>query len=555
MQAFRVRAVTAAVAAAVVLVTAGCAESGRDKDGGAGSGDTLVFGVAADPKVLDPSLAKDGETLRVARQMFETLVRPVPGGTQVEAGLAETFKPSPDGKVWTFGLRPGVTFHDGTALDGAAICTNFDRWFNATGVMQSPDVTGYWQDVFGGFAKNESAELPPSLYKSCAAPDAKTAVITLTRPSSKIPSALGLPSFSIHSPAAMEKYGAQASGSTDSVQYPEYAKAHPTGTGPYKFVSWDLAAKRVTFERFDGYWGEKAKIKKLVFAAIPEESARKQALRSGDIQGYDSVAPADLKPLADEGFHVLSRPAFNILYLGIDQAANPKLKDLRVRQAIAYALNRQALVDSKLPPGAEVATQFIPPTLEGWNPDVKKYPYDVNKAKALLKEAGAENLTLKYYYPTEVNRPYMPSTKDLFEIEKADLEAAGIKIQPVPLKWTPDYLAAIRTTSKHDLHMLGWTGDYGDAYNFIGTFFDRPRKDFGFTDQALFDLFTKADSEPDATKRTALYQQLNAKIMETLPAIPISHTPSALVLAKNVTGIKPNPLSSELRLFTAEFTG
>ncbi len=452
---------TAAVATAAVLLSAGCAESKR---GETTEGDqTLVFGVAADPKMLDPSFAKDGETLRVARQMFETLVQPVPGGTEVEAGLAESWQASPDGLTWTFKIRQGVTFHDGTTLDGAAVCANFDRWFNATGVMQSPDVTGYWQDVFGGFAKNESESLPPSLYKSCAATDAATAVLTLTRTSSKIPSALGLPSFSIHSPAAMQKFGATIGGTTQSVEYPEYVKAHPTGTGPYKFVSWDVAAKRVTLERYDGYWGQKAKIKTVIFTAIPDEAARKQALRSGDIQGYDAVAPADQKPLADEGFNVLMKPAFNILYLGIDQAANPKLKDLRVRQAIAIALNRQALVDSKLPPGAEVATQFIPPTLAGWNADVTKYPYDVTKAKALLKEAGAEGLTLKYYYPTEVQRPYMPSTKDLFEIQKADLEAAGITIQPVPLKWTPDYLAAIRTTSDHDLHMLGWTGDYGDA--------------------------------------------------------------------------------------------
>ncbi len=178
----------------------------------------------------------------------------------------------------------------------------------------------------------------------------------------------------------------------------------------------------------------------------------------------------------------------------------------------------------------------------------------MERAKQLLKEAGAEGLTLKFYYPTEVQRPYMPSTKDLFEIQKADLEAAGITIQPMPLKWTPDYLAAIRTTSDHDLHMLGWTGDYGDAYNFIGTFFDRPRKDFGFTDQALFDLFAQADAEPDATRRTELYKQLNAKIAESIPAIPISHTPAALVLAKNLTGIKTSPLSSELRLYKAEYT-
>ncbi|MDQ7906878.1 ABC transporter substrate-binding protein [Phytohabitans sp. ZYX-F-186] len=553
MRAARPKAAIAVVAVAALAV-AGCAESDRDNEGsGQSTKDTLVFGTAGDPKVLDPSLASDGESLRVARQIFETLVRPEEGGTKVTPGLAESWTPDATGTVWTFKLRSGVKFHDGTDFNAEAVCVNFNRWYNATGLMQSADVTAYWQDVMGGFAKNEDPELPPSLFKSCTVKDTTTVDLAFTAVSSKIPAALMLPSFSIHSPKALQEFDASnVSGTADDIKYPSYAMEHPTGTGPFKFKSWNVADKTLTIERNEDYWGDKAKLKTLVFRTISDENARKQALRSGDIQGYDLVGPADVEPLKGEGFNVLTRPAFNVLYLAINQKGNPKLADVRVRQAIAYALNRQALVDSKLPPGAEVATQFLPSTVDGWNDQVTKYDYNVQKAKDLLAQAGASNLTLRFHYPTEVTRPYMPSPKDIAELLAADLKAAGINVQTIPLKWTPDYLNATTSGNKHDLHLLGWTGDYGDGYNFIGTFFARQKDEWGFNNPALFEKFAKADGTADAAARYALYKELNADIMNFLPGVPISHSPPALVLGKDVTGVKASPLTDE-RYATAEF--
>ncbi|PZF95295.1 ABC transporter substrate-binding protein [Micromonospora endophytica] len=551
MRASRPKVAIAAVAAAALAV-AGCAESDREGSGGSNK-DTLVFGVAGDPKVLDPSFASDGESLRVARQVFETLVRPEEGGTKVSPGLAESWEPDAAGTTWTFKLRSGVKFHDGTDFNAEAVCANFDRWYNAKGLMQSPDVTAYWQDVMGGFAANEDDTLPDSLFKSCTASDPTTVALAFTRVSSKIPAALMLPSFSIHSPKALQDYDASnVSGSADDIKYPAYATEHPTGTGPFKFKSWDVPNKTLTLERNEDYWGEKAKLKSLIFKTISDENARKQELRSGGIQGYDLVGPADVEPLKGEGFNVLTRPAFNILYLAINQKGNPKLADLKVRQALAHAINRQALVDSKLPPGAQVAVNFFPETVEGWNGDVTKYDYDVEKAKALLAEAGASNLTLRFHYPTEVTRPYMPNPKDLFELISADLQAVGIKIEPIPLKWSPDYLNATTSGNKHDLHFLGWTGDYGDGYNFIGTFFDRQKDEWGFNNPALFEKFKQADSTADQAARVALYKELNADIMNFLPGVPISHSPPAIVFGKDVTGVKASPLTDE-RFSTAEF--
>ncbi|WP_434742034.1 ABC transporter substrate-binding protein [Micromonospora sp. SH-82] len=552
MRAPRPKAAIAAVAVAALAV-AGCAESDREEGSSGSKKDTLVFGVAGDPKVLDPSLASDGESFRVARQVFETLIRAEDGGTKPSPGLAETWTPDATGTVWTFKLRSGVKFHDGTDFDAEAVCVNFNRWYNAKGLMQSPDVTAYWQDIMGGYAQNESEDLGESLFKSCTVKDPTTVDLAFTRVSSKIPAALMLPAFSMHSPKALQEHQASdVTGTAEDIKYPTYALEHPTGTGPFKFKGWDIANKTLTIERNEEYWGDKAKLKTLIFKTISDENARKQALRSGDIQGYDLVGPADVEPLRGEGFNMLTRPAFNILYLAINQEGNPKLADLKVRQAIAHALNRQALVDSKLPPGAQVAVNFFPDTVEGWNGEVTRYDYNPDRAKQLLAEAGATNLSLKFHYPTEVTRPYMPNPKDLFELLSADLQAVGIKVEPIPLKWSPDYLNATTSGSNHDLHFLGWTGDYGDAYNFIGTFFDRKKDEWGFSNPALFAQFKDADSTADPAARVEKYKAINKSVMDFLPGVPISHSPPAIVLGKDVTGVTASPLTDE-RFATAEF--
>ena len=183
------RSPIAAVAVAA-LAAAGCAESNRDDSSGGSKKDTLVFGVAGDPKVLDPSFASDGESLRVARQVFETLVRPRRAARRSSPAWPSPGPRTPTGTIWTFKLRQGVKFHDGTDFNAEAVCDNFDRWYNCQGPAAEPGLTSYWQDVFGGFAKNEGAELPPSLFKSCTAKDATTVDLAITRVTSKFPAAL-----------------------------------------------------------------------------------------------------------------------------------------------------------------------------------------------------------------------------------------------------------------------------------------------------------------------------------------------------------------------------
>jgi ABC-type transport system substrate-binding protein len=135
------------------------------------------------------------------------------------------------------------------------------------------------------------------------------------------------------------------------------------------------------------------------------------------------------------------------------------------------------LVSSQLAEGAEVAMNFYPQSVDGWTDQVEQYAYDPEKAKSLLAEAGQSNLTLNFYWPTEVTRPYMPSPKDIFAAFKTDLEAVGITINEVSKPWTGGYLDGT-TTQQADIYLLGWTGDYNTPDNFIGTFFGRTDNEF-----------------------------------------------------------------------------
>ncbi|MGW4102179.1 ABC transporter substrate-binding protein [Streptomyces sp. NPDC004976] len=540
------RAITAAVA--VGLIATGCS-SERDADNESGGAkDTFVFAGAGDPGSLDPALASDGETFRVTRQAFEALLEHESGGTDLVGGLAETWSSNDAGTVWTFNLRKNVKFHDGEAFNAAAVCANYDHWFNWTGTYQSSAVSYYWQTIMGGFAKNEDPETPEANYKSCTAKDENTAVIEVKQPSANLPGGFSLNALAIHSPKAIEEYKKQdASAKGDAITYPKYSQEAGTvaGTGAYKITKWNKGNSEVTLERFDDYWGEKAKIKNLVIRTIPTEEGRRQALQAGDIDGYDLVAPADVTTLEKEGYVVPTRGVFNLFYVGMSQSANPALKKKEVRQAIAQAIDKENLVKTQLPAGGKVADQFMPDTVAGYSKDVKQYPFDTAASKALLKKAGAEKLTIEFCYPTEVTRPYMPAPQDLFELMKADLEKAGITVKPKAMKWAPDYLDATEAGSCA-LHMLGWTGDFNDGYNFIGTWFAGFDKQWGFKDKKVFDAVNAGSKMGKAEERTAAYEKANVAIMDYLPGVPISSSPPAIAFGKNVNPPNVSALTQEI---------
>jgi peptide/nickel transport system substrate-binding protein len=501
--------------------------------------------------VLDGALVSDGESIRAITQIFETLVFLEPGTTNPVPGLAESWEPNEDGTVWTFAIRPDVTFHDGTALTGEAVCANFDRWYNFTGPLQNPSASYYWQVVFGGFAEfdPESGAPEESLYQSCEAPDELTAVITLTKPSATFIPALAQQAFSIASPTALTEFDADA-GTVDEegVFQPTgtFGTEHPIGTGPFKFQSW-TRGESLELVRNDDYWGEKAHLDSLIIQPIPDNAARLQALQTGEIQGYDLVEPQDIPTLEDSGLQVLDRPAFNVAYVGINQS-KPPMDQLEVRQALAYGLNRQEVVDSFYAGTGVVAKEFMPPEVIGYADDVAEYEYDPEKAKQLLQDAGLDlPVEIEFWYPSDVSRPYMPDPKRNFEAFKASLEQSGFKVTPKTAPWSPDYLGAV-DEGNTQVYLLGWTGDYGDADNFIGTFFQSPQKAWGTTDkpnQEVMDLLNQGEEETDEAAREEIYMNANRAIMDWLPGVPYAHSEPALGFAANVTGYIPSPTTNE----------
>jgi peptide/nickel transport system substrate-binding protein len=546
---------------AVLAFAAGCGgDDDEASDGttteasGGAEGGTLVFAGASDPVALDGAVVSDGESLRVITQIFETLVALKPGTTEPEPGLAESWSANDDGTVWTFKIRQGVKFHDGETLDAEAVCFNFDRWYNFKGPLQNPGATYYWQVVFGGFStyNKDSGAPEDSLYKSCSATDESTAVLTLTKPSATFIPALSQQAFSIASPKALTEFKAdEGTTDADGVFTPTgtFGTEHPIGTGPFKFDSW-VRNDRITLSKNDDYWGDKSKIDTLIIRPIADNAARLQALQTGEIQGYDLVEPQDIATIeGDSNLQIIDRPAFNVAYVGFNIAKKPT-DDVKVREAIAYGLDRQAVVDNFYSGRAVLAKEFMPPEVVGYADDVPEYTYDPDKAKQILTDAGYTlPVALEFWYPTDVSRPYMPDPKRNFEAFAASLNKSGFKVTPKSAPWNPDYLGRADEGNAGNLRMLGWTGDYGDADNFIGTFFQSPQKAWGTTTKPLTEiekLLNDAEIETEQSKREELYQEANRQIMTQLPGVPYAHSKPALAFRANVKGYIASPTTNEL---------
>ncbi|MFN3949921.1 ABC transporter substrate-binding protein [Microbacterium sp.] len=527
------------------LTLSGCTSQRDDAGGGDAGGDvdsTFVFGASGDPSSLDPAFASDGESFRISRQIFEGLVGVEPGTADPAPMLAESWTQSDDGLSYTFELKEGVTFHDGTEFNADAVCFNFDRQNNFTGIAQSESLSYYWGKIMRGYADTGS-----SIYGGCEAASPTEVTITLTEPFAGFIPALSLPAFAIQSPTALQEYQAdEVGGTSEAPTLSEYAQGHPTGTGPFEFDSWEPGAE-ATVSAYDGYWGEQGQVQEVIFRVIGDTTARRQALESGSIDGYDLVAPADLGALESAGYMLTNRDPFNILYLGMNQA-DPALSDIRVRQAIAQAIDKQQLVTQVLPEGTTVASQFMPDSVIGFNSGVTTYDFDQDAAKALLAEAGyteANPLTITFNYPVNISRPYMPNPEQIFTNLQSQLQAVGIVVNPVSNEWG-EYLDLIQGGSTHGIHLLGWTGDYNDPDNFVGTFFGGPSNEWGFDNAELFSALTSARGLATESEQDPAYQAVNEQIATFLPGVPLANPVPTLAFAPRVTSYPASPVQDEV---------
>ncbi|MEV4736072.1 MULTISPECIES: ABC transporter substrate-binding protein [unclassified Microbacterium] len=533
-------------AALAALVLSACVASERGDDDGGASGDvdgTFVFAASSDPASLDPAFAQDGETFRVSRQIFEGLVGTEPGTADPAPLLAEEWESSEDGMSHTFTLKQDVTFHDGTPFNAEAVCANFDRWYNWTGLAASEALGYYYNKLFKGYASDPAN----AVYKSCTPDGDYSVTIDLNKPFAGFVASLSLPAFGMQSPSAMAEFGADdVSGTAEAPVLSEYAMGHPVGTGPYQFEEW-APGEQVTLTAYGDYWGGAGQIDEIIFRTIDDPTARRQALESGSIDGYDLVGPADTKALEDDGFTMVSRPPFTVLYLAFNQAL-PELQDPKVREALSYAIDKDALISQVLPEGTEKAIEFVPDTVNGYNPDVTTYDYDPEKAKALLAEAGyteANPLALDFNYPVNVSRPYMPDPEQIFTVLSSQLSEVGVQTTPVSQEWG-EYLDRITGTPDHGIHLLGWTGDYNDTDNFVGVFFGQQSAEWGFDNPELFQKLTEARGVPSLEDQTALYEDINEMVAEFIPGVPLAHPAPTLAFDPRVKSYPASPVNDEV---------
>lgn len=530
------------------LALTGCtSERGTGTDEGTADSDvdgTFVFAASSDPANLDPAFAQDGESFRVSRQIFEGLVGTEPGTADPAPLLAESWDSAEDGLSHTFTLKEGVTFHDGTPFNSEAVCANFDRWYNFTGLAASEALSYYYGKLFRGYVETPDT----AVFKSCTPDGDTTVTIELAQPFAGFIPALSLPSFAMQSPTALEEFGAdQIGGSAEAPTLSEYGLGHPTGTGPYKFEEW-APGEQLTLSAYDEYWGDAGQIDEIIFRTIDDPTARRQALESGAIDGYDLVGPADTGALEEAGFTMVSRPPFTILYLGFNQTV-PELQDPLVREALSYAIDKDALITQVLPEGTQKATQFMPDVVNGWNPDVTTYDYDPAKAEELLAQAGyteANPLSLTFNYPVDVSRPYMPDPEQIFTVISSQLAEVGVQTTPVTDAWSPDYLDRVTGTADHGIHLLGWTGDYNDTDNFVGVFFGQQSAEWGFDNPELFAALNEARGVSNLEEQTALYEEINETVATFIPGVPLAHPAPTLAFAPRVESYPASPVNDEV---------
>jgi peptide/nickel transport system substrate-binding protein len=538
---------------ACLLVAGAATASQRGAEGAAP--DTLLYAGASDPTYLDPILVSDGESFRVTKQIFEGLVDFAPGTTRIVPALATSWAVSRNGLNYTFNLRGGVRFHDGTAFNAAAVCANFNRWYNFSGPFQDPSATYYYQSIFAGFRRNEVAGLKAPLYKSCRAARPLRAVVTLQRRNGPFLPSLVLAAFSMQSPTALRRWGANQATIQNGLFRPTgtYAFRHPTGTGPYMFERW-TTGESVVLRRNTRYWGKRPRLARIIIRPIADNTARVQALQTGEVFAMDLLAPQFVGTVqGNSRLKVLSRPSFNVAYVTINSSRAPT-NDINVRRAVAYGLNRQLVVNSFYAGRAQVAHQFMPPSLPGYNPNVVKYAYNPTRARQLLNDSNCKvPCRIEFWYPTGVSRPYMPDPKANFEAFRASLEASGFDVVTKTAPWRPDYVPNVNQGTAGNLNLIGWTGDYADADNFIGTFFQGGSPQFGFNNAQLNRLLDQAEQSTNQARRVALYRQANALIMQQLPGVPYAHSRPALGMQRRVQGYFTSPIGTDL--FKTVFIG
>lgn len=470
-------------------------------------GGTLRVALTTDITTLDPWTASDADTFAALRQIYESLVAFEPGTLRIVPKLAVRWTVSPDARTWTFTVRSGVRFHDGTPLDAAAVAYDFDR--------------------ARAFARFDLG----SLVESVTAPDPSTVVFALRAPYAGLLATLASPSFAIVSPSCVRQGPAWAtSGSRCGA-----------GTGPFKLEAggWK-PGERVTLTRNAAYWGTDAAGRRLpfldgvVFTPVRDENVRVGGLKAAAVDLVLDLAPASIRTLrADPNIAAAPGPMYATLFLGIGNAR--PLDSLDVRRAVALTVDRGAVVQAAYAGQARPAAQLLPPGLLGYDDTVTQFaPMDVAAAKKALADASLPTgfATELWYSPDATTT--LPDPKRVAESIASDL--AKIGVTATVRTEDPAAFAADARAGRLPLWIGMREPERPDPDEFLAD---------ASTDAVVLELLRGARGEPDASKRGEVYKQVTKLVQQSVSRIPLLYTGGLAGISKKVQGFVPAAVGPE----------
>ena len=468
---------------------------------------TLIFGRGGDSITLDPSLIFDGESAKVCDMIYDTLVQYREDTTDIEPALAKMWENSSDGLTWTFYLRQGVTFHDGSTFNAHVASYSLNR----------PNV--------------QLANFFNSTINHIIALDDYTLEVQLNTPYAPFLTLIASTQNSIVSQAAVMHYG-------------EEFENNPVGTGPFKFVRWDRN-DQILLQANDTHWSGKPAVDKFIFRSIPDNSIRFMELKAGHLHAMefpntDVLSEIQTDPMLD----LLMQPSLNVGYLAMN-TEKPPFDNLKVRLAINHAFNKAEIIE-KLYQGTGIpAKNPIPPTLWSHDDTIEDYPYDPELAKQLLAEAGYPDGFKTTLWALPIPRPYIPNGQALAEILQSELQNIGIEATIVTHDWNT-YIEKTQN-GEHDMAMLGWSAS-ADPDNFFYYLLSKTNAQkpealniaFYRSDE-MQDVLDKARTSTDRNERIELYKQAQAIFHRDVPWVPLVHSQRLLAISNNVNHLKLAP--------------
>ncbi len=496
--------------------------------------DTLVVCSEASPDALNAVLSTANTTYDVSEQIADRLVEMEIGGSAIRPALAESWTVSPDGLRYVFKLRPGVKFHSNAAFKPS-------RDFNADDVVftfaRMYDKEHRYAKVSGGTYLAFGSFIGSAL-KSVSRIDDLTVAFEMNMPLAPLLSSLSIQPFSIASAeyaAAMDKAGT-----------PEKIDQEPIGTGPFQLVQYQKDSL-IRFRAFPDFWGAKggqveraAKVDQLVFSITPDAAVRFAKLRAGECQVARYPNPADMAAMrAVSGVVVQESTIASMGYISFRTDKKP-FADKRVREALAMAIDLDSLVKAVFQGTGTPAAAVVSPTLWGANTALKPRPYDPERARALLAEAGYAGGFSTDLWAIPVARAYMPNGKRAAEMIQADWAKIGVSAKIVSFEWG-EYLRRIRN-HESKVGMLGGTWDYPDPAQMLVGFtcasMDNGRNIPHWCNTTYSEVVEKANVVTDPAERTRLYQQAQQIFYDEVPAMMFADAKAFVGLRANVQGFK-----------------